>query len=287
MKLLDDGRWFHSFRQSWVNTWLTCPEQARHVLHGTYPVDESEAAAKGTAVHAGIERHLTTMAPLSDCLDVAVTTFREIAAGEHFRWVKVKTEATALKHIAGGLNSWWRFVRPSLGATIWCEHSFRFILCEDEARVIEIAGTVDYADVAGLSDWKLSGNADKYGRDSWKLKRWAVQPTFYVAAAYEAELFPHDGEVPFTFVALDQQGGRPQLAPANRTPQHIHWLKVQLRSIARQIERQVDEQPWPLNDQHPLCSADWCLVYDTCKGSHFPIDGDGTPVHFPLISLAA
>lgn len=290
MKLLEDGRFFHSFRQSWVNTYLTCPEQARRVLINNYPVDETEAAAKGTAVHAAIESVLTKCTSYLDAVDVAVAKFREIASMDEFRWVKVKTEQTAQRHMIGGFSSWYRYVYPYLRATKWCEHSFRFVLCEDDQRVIEISGTADYADADGLMDWKLSGNVDKYGRDAWKLRRWAVQPTFYAAAAFEAGLYTLEGEVPFTFIALDLKGSQPQRAPANRTYQHVNWLKSQLVGIARQMEQLGTKSEWTLNDQHPLCSAEWCRIYDQCKGLHFvqiPSDEDGALVHLPLVSTAA
>jgi hypothetical protein len=269
MKQLPDGRWEHSFRQSWYGTYLECPEQSRLIHEGTYPYDQTEAAASGTAVHTAIEAVLTDCADYASALQGGLDTFCRISQEEGFRWVKVKTERTALQHVEGGFSSWYRDVYPTLGACVWVEHQFEFVLHEDAERVIMLTGTVDYAEQpSGLSDWKLTGNADKYGRDGWKLTRAAPQPTFYAAAAYDAGLFALDEVVPFRFVALSPQGYRPQVLPADRTWGHVQFLKRQLMDLAEEIEHRPAGVAWHRRDQSPLCSPKWCLNWGDCKGKH-------------------
>jgi len=257
----------HVFRQSWLNTYFTCPEQARLIRADTYPPDQTDAAAAGTATHAAIEAVLVRCREPEDAVALGLDTFRNLASSPDFRWVKVKREKTAFDHIEGGFYSWYDNVYPTLKATIWVEEGFKFLFHEDDKREVWLSGTADYADSSGIMDWKLSANKDKFGKEGWKLRRWSVQATIYAAAAYEAGLYPRDAEVPFTFVNLDFMGRRPQRLPADRTMQHVSFLKEQLVSIAQFIE--ADLPNWPLRDQHALCSSDWCMKWYQCKGKHF------------------
>jgi hypothetical protein len=258
----------HTIHQSWLNEFLLCPERARLGSAHEYPREEDDATARGTAVHASIEAVLIDCLDFNSALQAGVDTFETLAAEPGFAWKKVKTKKTALEHVQGGFTSWYRHVLPTLGSTVWCEERFDFVLHEDDQRVIRIAGTVDYAEQYGLADWKLTANTDKYGkRDGWQQKRWAVQPTFYAAAAYEAGLFPRSEAVPFAFWALSPMGRKPQLLRADRTWEHVQWLKQQLVFAAVTIE--ADLPVWPVNDQHALCSELWCPAWHDCKGKHF------------------
>jgi hypothetical protein len=257
----------HVIRQSWLDTYFECPEQARLVWTGRYPYDQTEAAAKGTAVHAAIQAVVEHCAGFDEALTEGLDTFRKLSAEEGFRWVKVKREDTCLKHIEGGLTSWWTHVRPTLGATIWCEEQVKLLFHEDDERIIWLSGTPDYADSSGLKDWKLSANQDKYGRDAWKLKRWGIQATVYATMARHLGLYGPEDDVPFEWVALSQKGGKPQLVPTTRTLGDERFLREQVISLVRVIEQGTDHT-WPLRDQSALCSPDWCLAYPTCKGQY-------------------
>ena len=272
-KQLADGRWEHWFHQSWLSTYAECPEMARTEMLKMYPREETDANCKGTAVHAAIEAVLVRNADFADALNVGMDLFRELAATEGFKWVKVKTEKTALEHVAGGFASWYHYVWPTLGASKWVEEHFSLTLHEDDERVIGLAGTVDYAELpSGIRDWKLTSNTDKYksgfGGEGWKQTRWAIQPTAYAAAAYDRGLYAKTETVPFTFVALSPMGREPQLCPAPRTWDHVQWLLHQLTPIAKLIEANLSQ--WPLRDQHALCSPDWCPHWDACKGQFLP-----------------
>lgn len=268
MKLLDDGRVEHVFHQSWLYTFFTCPEQARLVLNKTYGVDETEAAAKGTAVHAAIQAVIMDLALPDEAVSIAFKTFRDIAAVPEFRYVKTKTENTCLSHIEGAFASWWDYVYPDLKATLWVEHDFKFIAYEDDTRVIYWAGCVDYAETGRVVDWKVSSNKDKYGtkfgQDGWEQKRWAIQPTVYCGAYNQAF-----GSIPdFEFVNLDVNGREPQVLPIDRSHGQIEFLTDQTVHVAEFIETHGTERPWPLNDQHALCSEKWCMNWRNCKGRY-------------------
>ena len=269
----DDGRYEHVFHQSWLNEFMECPEMARLDMLGLYPQPESSAMARGTALHTAAECVLLHNMPYKEALAQGQLHFRELSETEGFVWDKPKTRATAIKHIAAGFSSWYVHIYPRLGAARWIEHGFDFVLYENEQRVVRIAGWVDYAEVpAGIKDWKLTGNQDKYkagyGGEGWKLKRWGIQPTFYAAAAYHEGLFAKTDEVPFEYVALNPLGRTPQVLQAPRTWNHVEWLKEQLESVCLLIESHLPV--WPLRDQQALCSPVWCPAWDACKGKHFP-----------------
>jgi len=258
----------HTFRQSWLGTFFECPEQARLVATDQYPYDQTEAAAKGTAMHTAIEAVIEHCADFDSALQEGLDEFRSISSEDGFRWVKVKREQTCLAHIANGFRSWWNNVLPTMGASIWVEQRFKFLFHEDEHRRIFLSGTVDYAEAlpVGLKDWKLTGNRDKYTKDAWKLKRFGIQPTVYTAAAYELGLYPRDVAVPFQWVAMLNGGGKPLLVDTTRTMQHVEWLRHQCISIAKTVEAGLDQ--WPLRDQSALCSPEWCTAYSQCKGKY-------------------
>lgn len=271
-----EGRLIHVFHQSWLNTFFTCPEQARLVSRGDYPPDDTDASAKGTSVHAAIEGVLRDLILPDEAISLAFKTYREIAAQPHFRYVKSMREATVLSHIEGAFASWWDYVYPDLKATVWIEQPFKFLVYEDDDRVIYWAGTVDYAEQGRIDDWKVSLNKDKFGtkfgQDGWEQKRWAIQPTVY-CAAYHYEFGSCGEPLPeFRFVNLDVRGREPQLLPITRTQADVDFLALQCFHVAEFIERQGVDHPWPLNDQHALCSPKWCLNWPGCKGAFVSLE---------------
>lgn len=257
----------HTFRQSWLGTYFECPEQARLVLRGEYPPDQSEAALKGTAMHAGIEHVLRDGGNYQTGLTRALDTFEEGTLDSNLRWVQTLRAETCLRHVTNGFRLWYEGHYPTLGAAIWVEEGFKFLFHEDDRRRIFLSGTVDYAEATGLQDWKLTGNADKYGKDAWKLRRFGIQPTVYATAAYELGLFPPDQPIRFNFVAMPTTGSRIQVVDCYRSQQDVAWLKAQCVSIARHIEGGTEDL-WPLRDQSALCSPKWCTAWSNCKGKY-------------------
>lgn len=260
-----ESRYVHVFHQSSLNTFLTCPELGRKTFRNDMPRDETEAAAKGTAVHAAIESVLTDLVLPDEALSLAFKTFRDIAEHGNFRYVKVKTESTCLNHIEGAFASWWDYVYPQLRSALWIEERFTFPFYEDDERVIYLRGTADYAERLRIDDWKVTQNKDKYsesfGGDGWEQKRWSIQATTYCAAYYNAfNAIPE-----FRYVALDVHGREPQLLTVERNLGHFDFLADQCVTIAQQLERGNDYR-YALNDQHALCSAKWCQNWYECKG---------------------
>lgn len=261
----------HTFHQSWLNEYLTCPELSRHSILKTYPRDETDANVKGTACHSGID-HLIWGGSLSDAIELAVNEFDRISAQPNFRWVKLKTRDTVVQHIQHGLNVWDRSVYPQLSSPLWVEAGFEFLAHEDDERQVWLKGTVDFMDdVPEMYDWKFTSNDEKYDRYGWEHKRWSIQATVYAWAAMQAGIYGPDETVPFTFAAITPYREAPIFCEVPRNIQHFGFLQQQLVSVAKFIERMGTDAEWPLRDQHALCSPKWCPHWNQCKGQYVEV----------------
>mgnify|MGYP003347482603 FL=1 len=99
-------KFVHSFRQSWLNTAATCPERARRELTDSIPRQETDAAAVGTAVHAGIEEFLKHRCSFRTALEIAEERFAEIEQDPSFVWTKY-SHRVAHGLIETFLGHWW------------------------------------------------------------------------------------------------------------------------------------------------------------------------------------
>lgn len=256
----DDGT--YTIHQSWLNTYFNCPELARREMLGLVGHQETDATAIGTGLHAGVEHHLRTGSTYHEALKVAQDAFVECMKHPDARWVQAKNGSTALRYIDSCLQAWWSDIRPRVGRPVAIEESFKVQLTDR----IWLGGTIDYVDDLGLIwDWKTANDADKYGRKAWEIKRWSVQPTAYTFAWCELT-----GETaPFIFAAtLKGATPRPaQMVLVERGPAEWQWLAHQLEAIVDMREQQGVDAPWPMRDQHVLCSPKWCPAWDVCKGS--------------------
>lgn len=255
----------HTFHQSWLNEFFTCPERARLQLAGEYPSDVSDSSAKGTALHAGIQWVMNGWGNFGVAESVALNKFEELSELEHFRWVKVKSLETARIHISKSFKLWYDCVYPQLGRPVWVEHPFEFKAYEDDERIIYLKGHVDFMDdYPCLYDWKFSANDEKYTTKGWELARWSLQSTVYSWAAVQAGHYESVDDIPFVFVNIGPYARAPQYLETFRNLENFGFLQLQLQRVAEQVEANMAH--WPLNDQHALCSPKWCMNWDQCKG---------------------
>jgi hypothetical protein len=247
----------HSFRQSWLNEAANCPERARRTLAGTLPARETDAAAIGTGVHAGIEAFLRgDITDYKQAVDLACDTFNEIEQHPAFIWSKY-SHRTAQDRITTYLAHWWG-IRDQFDP-IDVEWTFNKTIYEDDERVINLTGTVDLIDKRlGLVDWKTSGRGPY---ETWEYDRWAIQPTVYTWAHHDDTHEQH----PFTYTVMHKDGV--QQFTVWRSQRDWNWLTQRALQYARMIEANLDE--WPMHDNTALCSAKWCPAWDTCKGAYF------------------
>ncbi len=270
----DDGRRLWIFSQTRFKQVDTCPERGRRSLLGLTPDGPSDSTAVGQAVHGAIELCVTDMIDgqgpwaASDMLDVAVDIFNANMAEPNARWVRVKRPETAYGFIDTCLATWRREVMPTLHP--WAvEVTFGpLTVYEDEQRIIQIRGQIDYIDqITELADWKTSGRE----WEPWEHQRWDVQPTLYTLGYY-LHLFGGDpdwlrDEYGWTWHVLRRDGGYQKIRTV-RTPADWDWLIRRLVVTAEMLEANLPR--WPLNDTSALCSPDWCPAWPDCKGAHMP-----------------
>jgi hypothetical protein len=259
---LPDGRWHHTLRQSWLNDALgVCLERARRDRLGLLPRTESDAAALGTAVHAGIEQMLHDAMGIGEATEFAYSEWHRISSLPNFRWLSFNEgdHEVVEAYIFTALHAWYRDVFNLLQPQA-IEHPFSFTFYEDDQRVIELTGTIDYigkwSRIPVVADWK-TGKRKYSERDKQKQ---AIQASVYTAAA-EAAGF---GRRPFRYGVMVRGKDEVQVVDITRWPAHDEWLKQQCLSLAYMLESELPV--WPLNDQHFLCSSAWCPAWSSCKG---------------------
>jgi hypothetical protein len=267
-----------ALRQSDLKTLDMCPH--RWVWERDNPDEkwETSPAAIGSAVHAGIEAYLTLpgMSRL-ECLDVIYMDFMYRTQLDNFKWVKVMTAETALRHAERYFGHWWAKYadhydlnrpRPEL-----VEYTFKNVpLYEDDEYKITVNGTVDLIDDWVESDdsgewecrkpidWKTSSRGEY---PVWEYARWAVQPTVYTYALRHE--FPGVVWSDFTYGVMHADGV--QDFSVVRGPSDWAWLQQKALSYAKMIESGTA----PKQDNHALCSEKWCAAWAQCKGASAPV----------------
>lgn len=269
------GRLVHTFRQSQLSSLSDCMEMVRRdTLAGPSP--DSDATGMGTAMHSAIEASLLELMEYGSAMgpqamtEMALREFSELALGDGFKWNKYKPwEVDRFLEQFSGV--WTAKVLPRL-EPIAMEIPFGpLVIHQDDQRVIQLKGTIDYQDANfGLVDWKSDGGGGrKYstgkGGEAWKLKRWGIQPTVYTWAMHQLE---PEMLHPFTYFAF-VAGPQVELVELTVT-RHAgdwSWLREQCLTYALLIEARLPT--WPRNDTHALCSALWCDHWSECKGAHY------------------
>ena len=274
---LDDGRWEHTFSQSLLGTFQSCPEQARQILFKEVDTSGStDSQALGTGVHAGIEYALweqKTSDRMLYAADMIDCTYAEL---DDLEWTYTKLSRAKVYDLAAiMLHAWHRDVYGTFEPDK-IEHKFRRLLYSGKHRDIYIAGTMDCVDTDGLLwDWKTGSRP--YER--WEKQRWATQPTAYTWAWWdecndEALRLGYPDEIPiemevqdFRYAVMLYDGGV-QLLDIWRDQSHVNWMKAICSQIAWMIEHGLN--PWPMTDAGWHCSETWCPVFaeGKCKGAH-------------------
>lgn len=264
----DNSRYIHYFSQSLLNTFLQCPEQARHELLGDVPRIESPKMALGTAGHAAIEAVLRDRMANphegynSDSFDHYAETMMEVFE-ERMYLTEFKEDPKlgmewARRRGVSALSSWWEEVLPQLDPEL-IEQPFEFIIHSDSSRQIYMKGTIDLVDTSGtVWDWKFSGSERKV----WKDQRGSIQ-----AAAYTRAL-TNRGAGRFKYAVMHEQGV--QIVELVQDERHWAWLAEQCLALAYLIEGNLPA--WPKIDSDWWCNVNWCPVFadKQCKGAYFP-----------------
>lgn len=260
---LEDGRMELTVSQSWINTFLSCPELARRELEGEVAETFTPEAQFGTALHAGVEALLNGR-PRSEAQAVIREELRPIKVPqEGHKWSKVHLPDLAFDC----LDAWERGVvkgdkglRPRIAGRVHgIEYKFKMPVYDKEFRIV-IQGTTDLVTTDGLYDWKFSARRWQ----QWEVQRYNIQSTMYVLGVYGR--LKEGVKIPFRFGVVNPDNFRTEIVEVYRSSAHILALLDQLHSIAVMVEAGLPR--WPLAGTDWRCSKKWCPVWESCRGAH-------------------
>lgn len=265
----------YTFSQSWLGTYLRCPELARRELLGLSPDVETDAAAVGTAVHAAIEACLTEGVDFDGMVDVWEDTFYPLTEKETFAWKKYHVRSAREMGITF-IHKWCEWYDtaedvPDPGRDLF-EHSFSVPLHGDEERKIVLKGTMDVCDPTKATyaalDFKTSGRYSPTPYDEKLYGNSAIQPTAYTFAHSVLYPQPTKRKLDFRYVVMTKLGV--QDFTVQRGPKDWSWLTERCVDATHLIE--ADLPSWPklgdVAEASPLCSKKWCPSFADCKGRH-------------------
>lgn len=254
-------------RQSSINTFMKCPERARHEF---FVLDRdkqyyTDASATGQALHRAIEATMRQdiIAHPKAFTAYARAQLRIIDHEDGIRYVQNDLEH-CLDYFKGWSNAFFNcqaamdiMHHPDLRI----EEPFCLKVGEREDVELWFEGKMD-AVTYDVADWKTA--ARKY--NEYEAQAWHIQPTMYVWAANTLGL---TDERKFRYLVFPKTKSDPQvqIVPISRSLGATRFLMDQGWRIANLIKRMGTDGPWPTNDQHWLCSEKWCLNWNDCKGS--------------------
>ncbi|MGA0710165.1 MAG: PD-(D/E)XK nuclease family protein [Ilumatobacteraceae bacterium] len=271
-ELIDDTThiWF---RQSWLDTAFRCPERGRLAMtKPEWDETSSDSALIGTAVHSAIETHLNEQIDITD-LDVAASDWLADYSGP-IKWTKYTQLSELQREARVCAAGWVNDIRPHLpnldGAQT--EVTFKIPLWSQHGYTVGITGTIDLIADGQLWDWKTSAREYK---PSEKQKH-AIQPTIYTLAAIKGGLVPESSfPMPFHYGVM-LRGSKPkgQILQVTRDMGHADWAVKRMMGFVDLLHFFGQDNPWPANDEHFLCSSTWCPWYSICRGAHMTIADD-------------
>lgn len=246
-------------RQSWINDALMCQERGRQaILRPEWSLPNS-ATIMGTAVHAGIEAHLTRNTPTRL---VGLEALHDLMESDYKKMNF--TEDEMISYVMDMCDEWEANIKPQLGKVLYTEKEFHFQLDQFDIHGIPVTvygkGTIDCVTETGLWDWKTASR--KY--NAREKQSQAVQPTMYTAASVAQGW--HEYPVTFNYGVM-VRGGKSQIVSVHRNESHTEWLRELVRPLVRTAISIGTDESWAKNDTHYLCSESWCSWWSICKGS--------------------
>lgn len=255
-------------RQSWLGDMMICMERGRLADIKPEFKTGSDATIMGTSVHYGIEQVLSGAIAPEQIAEASVFRLGQLMSEGGWKHVNIKPED--MVPLTGIMSD--TFVRDILPYVIEggrIEQNFAVptgrSVQVDSDKVYELwfSGTMDYVTPDGqLWDWKTA--ARKYSQ-SEKQKQ-SIQASVYSFAA--VALGYTDWDVQFNFGVMTRSNkSQGQFLPVKRTRAHGEWVVEQATSMVTSALRIGHATAWPQNDQHFLCSKDWCPWWSICKGA--------------------
>lgn len=253
----------YTLSQSWINTFMNCPEQARLEMEGLLPRKESDATAIGTAMHSSIESVLRDGTSMEEAVKAGHETLERLMDLAEFQFIQVKTPETMFKTFDRVFHTWGNEIYPQLPQVQFVEHPFDVSLCETPTATIRLKGSIDFVDEFNeIWDWKTANRP----YDQWEVDRFKIQPTAYTYGLFMSTDLELPEPLTFNYAVMMKSKQDCMVLTTQRDSGHWLWLQEQCKVIVELIESNLSR--WPLNDQHALCSPKWCTAWDRCKGEH-------------------
>lgn len=264
-----------TFRQSWSDTAALCLDRARQDRDRDRSV-ETEATSLGTGLHAGIAAALTgELDNPKELLDHAVAEFDSI--DKEFVDETREQCVAHLERWVSGLRDVPDFMAAYRSEDKMVETNFTIPVATrtDGPWSLDHWGHVTRMDWSGtwdvllphayMIDWKSAGRPYQ----GWERQRWAKQPTFYTEAARQMGLLPRPSL--FRYVVFPKRDKPVQTIDVYRDER---FTRHEIRNLWRIVDLYdaLPDGPWPINDQHALCSDKWCPYWASCKGQDVPVD---------------
>ena len=261
-----------SFRQSWLDTYMRCPEEGR--LNMVKGWDQtSDEAFIGTATHAGIETMINGGTSV-DGRNAVIAEYENNPEAKEIVFTKRSSIAECVDLSVKCFEAFAKEVLPTLPAGR-AEVPYKVFLFDYNGWSIYLEGTIDFVPDVGnyLKDWKTAGS--KYQQK--KKQKWAVQPTAYGTAAVLGALgreftFPIDF---FFNVAIKTQKPYIQEIHVQRDAAHMRWMMHRIKTIVDLYVAAGVDISWPqVDEDNYLCSDRWCAYYSVCRGAFIDQEHD-------------
>jgi hypothetical protein len=193
--------------------------------------------------------------------DRAVKLLHSLVESEGFRFIKVKTVDTMLKHLAACIRGFERHVVPQVPDGGYVERTLLHELAQVDDFLLMLEGTPDYVDCFGrVWDWKSA--ATEY--NAFETALWAIQPTTYT---YLATMEAGEDHTEFTYAVVVKPHGHVQFIDVERDQRDWEWL-ARIAAGAFNLMRSLPDGGWPVNHTHHLCSPRWCPAWEPCRGAY-------------------
>lgn len=267
-------------RQSWLGEALVCPQRSRYSLALPSMRRGSDATAIGTGVHAGIEGYLSGQITDIDSFVGNIQTAVALELEKDIRRTAISADPEKMSACVNAMSvAWWDDIRPLVPTGGMTEHKFAYDtgLVASNGDAIWFEGTIDYVAPDGvLWDWKTASRT--YSVREKHLQ--SHQATVYVDACRSLGLVP-DGDDPTLFrfgVMVRQPTPKSQIVTVQRGRGQVQYLRRQALSVVNMAISAWGTPDWMMNDQHFLCSSQWCDYWHLCKGAHWTSADTDIPV---------
>ena len=271
-----DGKTHLSISQSWLNTYIDCPEAARQILLQTYPESTTPEAYLGTTLHAAIDLFISKGIDPTEYIESKLKGYKLPglnAKGEPHKWDNSRSDTAHWTVLDLALDCWdhWLDHLWIAGAGIGGrgpgnpEFSFERVVYEDDEVRVTLIGQIDYHLKNRLEMWDWKFSARRW--EPWEVQRYDIQSACYTVGLHGLEI---PGEVSFNFGVTNPDNlSKSRVVSITRDQRHVDTLiEDTIAPLARLIKRQPLTEKWPALSTSWKCSPKWCEHFDACRGRH-------------------